>query len=89
MTTRSTDPLVHRLARIEGQVRALKESLETNRELDCAHTLLQVKAATNGLKRFAEALAREHLDRCVHEKTSSTQLAREVEDIIRTAFTLA
>lgn len=89
MQTTAHDALVHRLSRIEGQVHALKRHLLEGAELDCTETLLQVKAATNGLKRFAEALARNHLDRCVAEKKQSAALAQELDGIVRSVFTLS
>ncbi len=89
MTLHSHDALIHRLSRIEGQVRALKMLLTNETEVDCAQTLFQVKAATNGLKRFAEALAGDYVDRCVAKKKPSAQLSRELEEIINTVFTLS
>ncbi len=89
MTPHSHDALIHRLSRIEGQVRALKMLLANETEVDCAQTLFQVKAATNGLKRFAEAFAGQYVDRCLAQKKPTAHLARELETIINTAFTLS
>ncbi len=85
----SNKALIYRLARIEGQVRALKTALSGNAEVDCIQTLLQVKAATNGLKRFAKALARERLGRCVTDTRKTARLAQELDEILSTAFTLS
>ena len=81
--------LITRLSRIEGQVAALKRSLANDADVDCAQTLFQVKAATNGLKRFAEAFARAHAQRCVAHQTGRTRLAQELDTIINSAFTLS
>lgn len=81
--------LVTRLSRIEGQIAALKRSLAGEARIDCAQTLIQTKAAINGLKRFAEAFARTHAQRCVSEKTGRAQLAGELDTIISSAFTLS
>ena len=81
--------LVTRLARIEGQVTALKRSLESDADLDCGQTLIQVKAATNALKRFAEAFSQEYAHRCVSEKIDRKELESELNTIITSAFTLS
>lgn len=88
MTTTHHD-LITRLARIEGQVAALKRTLESDVDTDCAKTLIQVKAATNGLKRFAEAFSQEHARRCVGKKMNRKQFADEIDSIITSAFTLS
>lgn len=88
MTTNRKD-LVTRLARIEGQVAALKRTLESGSDADCTKTLIQVKAAAQGLKRFAEAFAREYAQRCVAERRGSKNLSVEVDTIISTAFSLS
>ena len=81
--------LTTRLARIEGQVAALKRTLESDTDLDCSQTLIQVKAATNGLKRFAEAFSQEYAHRCVSEKMTREQLETELNTIITSAYTLS
>ncbi len=80
--------LVIRLNRIEGQIAALKRSLSTE-DIDCAGTLTQVKAATNGLKSFAEALAHDSAKRCLSEKKGPARLAKELDIIINSAFHLS
>lgn len=85
----TTQDLVLRLNRIEGQIGALKRSLEKTDTSDCTQTLFQLKAATNGLKRFGEAFAREYASRCVKEGKSSAQLSKDLDQIITTAFTLS
>ncbi len=87
--TTSTRDLVLRLNRIEGQIGALKRSLEKLDTSDCTQTLFQLKAATNGLKRFGEAFAREYAARCVREKKGAAQLTKDIDRIISTAFTLS
>ena len=81
--------LIARLSRIEGQVAALKRSVAGGTRIDCAQTLVQTKAAVNGLKRFAETFARMHAQRCFREKTGRVQLAGELDTIISSAFTIS
>lgn len=85
----TTRELVQRLNRVEGQVAALKRSLEEGSVEECTQTLYQLKAATNGLKRFGEAFAREYALKCVREGKSQAQLIKNIDQIISTAFTLA
>lgn len=87
MDTTSRD-LIVRLNRIEGQIVALKRSVEKEDMEDCQQTLFQLKAATNGLKRFGEAFAREYAHRCV-TGAKKGDLAKEVDRIISTAFSLS
>lgn len=88
-TNTASRDLVLRLNRIEGQIGALRRTLEKTEVNDCAQTLFQLKAATNGLKRFGEAFAREYVARCVQEKKSTAQLTKDIDQIISTAFTLS
>ena len=74
---------------IEGQIKALKRSLEKTDTSDCTQTLFQLKAATNGLKRFGEAFAREYASRCMKAGKSKTELSKDIDQIISTAFTLS
>ena len=81
--------LIVRLARIEGQVAALKRSLESEADTDCASTLVQIKAASSGLKRSAELVAREHAHRCISGKMGRGRFSREIDAIINSAFSLS
>lgn len=87
--TSTTNDLVQRLNRIEGQIGALKRSLEKTDTNDCTQTLFQLKAATNGLKRFGEAFAREYAKQCMKDGKTKTQLSKDIDQIISTAFTLS
>ncbi|MBP7741399.1 MAG: metal-sensitive transcriptional regulator [Candidatus Pacebacteria bacterium] len=81
--------LITRLSRIEGQVAGLKRRLEENPSADCAQTLLQTKAATNALKRFAQSYALLHSQECIKGEMGRERLTRELNSIINTAFTLS
>ncbi len=87
--TTTSRELVLRLNRIEGQIGALKRGLEMGGANDCEQTLIQLKAATNALKRFGEVFAREYVKQCITEKKSGTKLANDIDKIITTAFTLS
>lgn len=57
--------LIHRLNRIEGQVRGIKRMVEE--ESYCIDILIQVAAANAALNSFNKALLSEHLRTCVAE----------------------
>ena len=55
--------LTHRLSRIEGQIRGLKEMLE--KDAYCPDILIQVSAATAALNSFSKELLATHIKTCV------------------------
>lgn len=55
--------LIHRLNRIEGQVRGIRGMVEKNAY--CTDIMVQVAAATAALNAFNRALLAEHLRTCV------------------------
>ncbi len=56
---------IHRLRRIEGQVRGLQRLIDA--ESDCVDVLTQVSATTHALESFAIQLVEQHLQACVRE----------------------
>lgn len=61
----STDALLNRLRRIEGQVRGLQRMVEA--DVYCIEVLTQISAATRALEAVALQLLEDHLRRCVSE----------------------
>ena len=55
--------LTHRLSRIEGQVRGLREMLQKNTY--CPDILVQVSAVSAALDSFSRELLSEHIHTCV------------------------
>ena len=55
--------LIHRLNRIEGQIRGIKGMVE--RDCYCPDILVQAAAANAALKSFNKALLAEHIRSCV------------------------
>jgi len=80
--------LYNRLSRIEGQVSALKRMIEAHDTSDCTKILMQTKAATSGLKRFAEAFSKVYAAQCLTKNTKDS-LASELDTIISTAYSLS
>jgi DNA-binding FrmR family transcriptional regulator len=56
--------LIDRLSRAEGQIRALRYTLETGSIEDCKSFITQVKAARSALKRTSELFVLEHIQNC-------------------------
>ena len=63
--TDTTDALLKRLRRIEGQVRGLQGMVEA--DAYCIHVLTQISAATRALEAVALHLLDEQLRHCVTE----------------------
>lgn len=57
--------LMNRLSRIEGQVRGLKDMLQS--DTYCIDILVQVSAATAALNSFSKELLATHIKTCVAE----------------------
>ena len=55
--------LIHRLNRIEGQIRGIKGMVE--RDAYCVDILMQVSAATAALNAFNKELLGQHIKTCV------------------------
>ena len=60
---------IHRLRRIEGQVRGLQRLVES--DSDCVDVLTQVSATTKALESFAIELVSKHLQTCMREASES------------------
>ena len=61
--------LTHRLSRIEGQIRGLKEMLKN--DVYCIDILVQVSAATAALNSFSKELLATHIKTCVADNIRS------------------
>ena len=61
--------LTHRLSRVEGQIRGLKEMLKN--DAYCIDILVQVSAATAALNSFSKELLSTHIKTCVAENIRS------------------
>ena len=61
--------LTHRLSRVEGQIRGIKEMLQN--DAYCIDILVQVSAATAALNSFSKELLATHIKTCVAENIRS------------------
>ena len=73
---------IHRLRRIEGQVRGLQRLIED--ENSCVDVLTQVSAATKALQSVAVQLMNDHLSHCVANAVHSGD-ADEADRIVAEA----
>ncbi len=64
MQTDTSKPLIDRLSRAEGQIRALKRALEENETLDCKEFITQVRATRSALKAVSEQFILHHIHTC-------------------------
>lgn len=62
--TNSYKPLIDRLSRAEGQIRALRLALANEKVSDCKEFISQVKAARSALKRTSEEFVLMHIHHC-------------------------
>ncbi|WP_374355692.1 metal-sensitive transcriptional regulator [Chitinimonas sp.] len=72
--------LQKRLARLEGQVRAVREMVEADRY--CVDIITQIQAARAALAAVAEQLLDEHLQGCVARALQSGQGEAETAELI-------
>lgn len=77
--------LSHRLNRIEGQVRGVKNMLEQNAY--CTDILIQVSAITAALNAFNKELLEAHIKTCVADDIRQGK-DETVDDLLNTLFKL-
>ena len=73
--------LTHRLSRIEGQVRGLREMLQ--KDAYCTDILTQVSAVNAALNSFSREILSDHIHTCVSEGIRSGDEA-VVDELVKT-----
>lgn len=68
---------LRRLARVEGQVRGVRQMVEQERY--CADILDQISAVQNAMRAVARETLRNHLKHCVHKALNGS--AKDVESM--------
>lgn len=71
--------VIHRLARIEGHVRSIKEMLENGR--DCPDVLLQIAAVRKALDNAAKVILSDHMEGCLVNAVHEGNEEQVLEDI--------
>ncbi len=82
-TEKEYKSLVHRLNRIEGQIRGIKNMVE--KDAYCTDILVQVAAATAALNSFSKELLSSHIRTCVADdiRSGKDETIDELVDTIR------
>jgi len=84
----STD-LVNRLSRVQGQIEAIKKSLQADdAERDCLKTMQLLKAVNNAIKKFGEAYVTYHFEECASGNVPKKDLEKDIKEIINASFML-
>ena len=73
--------LIHRLNRVEGQIRGIKGMLE--RDAYCVDILNQVSAANSALNSFTRVLLENHIRSCVAEDVRQGK-DEKLEELLKT-----
>ena len=55
--------LIHRLNRIEGQVRGIKRMVEDGR--DCSEVLIQLSAVKSAINNTGKIILQDHIEHCI------------------------
>ena len=71
--------VVHRLSRIEGHLRSVKEMVASGR--DCAEVLVQMAAVRSALDRAGYAILEDHLEHCVGEALDTGKGQQAIDDL--------
>jgi DNA-binding FrmR family transcriptional regulator len=77
----STKKIIDRLSRAEGQMKALKNSLENEETISCTEFVSQVKAVRNALRAVNDEFIILHLGMC--QKLPVTEREREMAEAIK------
>ncbi len=64
MSTDTNKALIDRLSRAEGQIKALKRTLEEGEAVDCKNFIAQVKAARSALRAVNDQFIMSHISSC-------------------------
>ena len=80
-TEKEYKDLIHRLNRIEGQVRGIKKMVES--DTYCTDSLIQVSAVNAALNSFSKVLLGNHIRTCVAEDIRQGK-EETVEELVAT-----
>jgi DNA-binding FrmR family transcriptional regulator len=83
-------PLIHRLSRIQGQIEALKKTLQAGayEQEACLNNLRLLKASINGLKKFGALYVEENIQKCLAANKNPQDLQPLISSAINASFDL-
>ena len=70
---------LNRLARIEGQVRSIREMVSSGR--DCSDVLIQVAAIRSALDQAGRVILEDHMEHCIFESMKAGKGQEAIEDL--------
>ena len=73
--------ILNRLNRAEGQIRALRKMIESEKKQDCKKFITQVKAARSALKSVSEQYVLTHIHTC--QTLPQIQRESHIEEAIK------
>ena len=76
---KQTKNIIHRLARIEGHVRAVKSMVEEGR--DCADVLMQVAAVRSAIDKVGRILLEDHIESCLLNSSENDDVEEKLADL--------
>ena len=71
--------LINRLARIEGQVRSIREMVSSGH--DCGEVLIQVAAARAALDQAGRVILEDHMEHCIVDAMQAGKGKKAIEDL--------
>ena len=80
-TEKEITDLIHRLNRIEGQIRGIRKMVENN--IYCIDIITQVSAAQSALNAFNKELLGNHIKTCVAQDIKANKL-EVVDELVKT-----
>ena len=83
----TTADLLRRLARIEGQVRAVRNMLEEGRE--CRDIITQISAASTGLEQVGFRLLSSGMQRCLQDPKQGAKEGFTLDEVEKLFLKLA
>jgi DNA-binding FrmR family transcriptional regulator len=76
---KETRRIVHRLARIEGHVRAVRRMVEEERA--CAEVLVQLAAVKAGVEKVAQIILSDHFESCLIQASRGGEREKALTDL--------
>ncbi|MCL4351572.1 MAG: metal-sensitive transcriptional regulator [Firmicutes bacterium] len=72
-------PILNRMARLEGHLRAVRDMLEADR--DCPEILVQLAAIRSALDGVARLVFEDHMDSCILDAVETGQADAKIAEI--------
>ena len=74
-----TKKIVHRLARLEGHLRSVREMVEAGR--DCTEVLVQMAAVRSALEQAGRVILEDHIEHCIAEAQVKGKRQKAIDEL--------